>query len=510
MPSYVLPGTVGYLGSPGALTPYSPPGSGLPGAGNTPAGWSWTVAGMRNDTGPVTLDHAQVYGGIYTAANVLTVTNCVIMAGTASEIAPVQHHGAGAALGGALTVKDSTLGWLTGTAPPAADDVPLIFDASGPLYDVERCDLSGAPQGLDPPGSGIPGTPSLVLNNWIHGLVQNNPGNPNHMDGIFSQGGSYLTIQGNYIDAPNSGQVTAAVFFQDAATDSNIIVTQNYLSGGAFTFRNETGAGMVVTNNTFSGLNQFGDAFNLGASGATIAQWTGNLRANGVTVPNPAEVITATQTGSDANGIMLTAVVLTGAAAGQPGAAPSATQVTPSLAITPQASGSLVYGGILALSDAFVPLAGTTFLENQLGEGLQYGALVSSAATAAGVAKTLGSSATGANSIAIALAEILAAGPLVQDASTPAPVHAASQVIGSPQFAPPAPCLLVAVVSSNGGAGTVVMQVSDNSLLTWTELAKQNGAGNGYVGIWAAPLTSITPPSAVTSQLAAALLTGML
>src|SRR6185503_10822858 len=144
MPSYVLPGTVGYLGSPGALTPYSPPGSGLPGAGNTPAGWSWTVAGMRNDTGPVTLDHAQVYGGIYAAANVLTATNCVIMAGTASAIALVQHHGASAALGGALTGNDSTLGWLTGTAPPAADDVPLIFDASGPLYDVERCDLSGA------------------------------------------------------------------------------------------------------------------------------------------------------------------------------------------------------------------------------------------------------------------------------------------------------------------------------------------------------------------------------
>jgi len=290
---YVLPGAAGYLGSPGALTPYSPAASGFPGAGNTPgAGWSWTAAGLRNDSSPVSLDHARVYGGLYTAGNVITVTNSIIQAGTGSEIAPVQHHGAAATSGGAVTVTDSTLGWLPGTMPPAGDDVPVIFDVAGPLYDVERCDISGTPQGLDPPGSNIPGTPSLVLRNWIHALVQNNPAGPNHMDGIFSQGGSYLLIRGNYVDAPaetspGAGDVTAAVFFQDTGTDTGVTVDGNYLSGGSYTLRNESIAGLVATGNTFSGIFKFGDAFNQTSSGGSIGTWAGNRHPDGSAVPSP-------------------------------------------------------------------------------------------------------------------------------------------------------------------------------------------------------------------------------
>jgi len=283
---YVLPGTVGYLGSLSALTPYAPAGSAFPGAGNAPPGWTWTAAGLRNDTSPETLDHVRVYGGIYTAGNVITVTSSIIQAGTGGEIAPVQHHGAVATAGGKITVLDSTLGWLPGTMPPAGDDVPVIFDVNGPLYDVERCDCSGTPQGIDPPGSNMPGTPSLVLHNWIHGMVQNNTVTPNHMDGIFSQGGSDLLIQGNYVDAPVAGAVTAAIFFQDrTTTDSDVSVIGNYLSGGAFTFRNETVTGIVVTGNTFSGQSQFGDAANIAPG--TIGTWSGNVHPDGSAVLSP-------------------------------------------------------------------------------------------------------------------------------------------------------------------------------------------------------------------------------
>jgi hypothetical protein len=41
------------------------------------------------------------------------------------------------------------------------------------------------------------------------------------------------------------------------------------------------------------------------------------------------------------------------------------------------------------------------------------------------------------------------------------------------------------------------MTVSDSGLgLTWTERVKQNGAGNGYSGIWTAPVPAA---GAVTS-----------
>ena len=282
---YVLPGTVGYLGSTGALTPYSPAGSGQPGAGNAPPGWSWESYGLRNDASPETLDHVWIYGGIYTAGNVITVTNSIIQAGTGGELAPIAHHGAAATAGGAITVYDSTLGWLAGTMPPSTDDVPAIFDVAGPLYDIERCDISGTPQGLDPPGSNISGTPSLVLNNWIHGLVQNNPSGPNHMDGIFSQGGEYLLIQGNYVDAPSRADVTACLFFQDSVTDTGIQVINNYLAGGGNTFYNETAAGIVVTGNTFAGNGFYADALN--KSPGTIGQWSNNVHPDGSTVPSP-------------------------------------------------------------------------------------------------------------------------------------------------------------------------------------------------------------------------------
>lgn len=296
-PPYVLPGTVGYLGALGALTSYSPVGSGLPGAGNAPSGWSWTAAGLRNDSSPVSLDHAYVYGGLYTAGNVITVTNCIIQAGTGSEIACIQHHGAAATSGGVLTVYDSTMNWLS-TVPPGSvaggSDIAPIFDVAGPRYDIRRCDLSGTPQGLDPSGSDLGATnPSLVLDNWIHNLIQNNPGGPNHLDGLFSQGGSNLIVTGNYINifaesTPGASDVTAAIFFHDATqTDTDVTVQGNFLNGGGNTFYNETVVGIVVTDNVFGGLCLFGDALNQAGPGGTIGKWARNRHLDGTTVASP-------------------------------------------------------------------------------------------------------------------------------------------------------------------------------------------------------------------------------
>lgn len=203
--------------------------------------------------------------------------------------------------------------------------------------------------------------------------------------------------------------------------------------------------------------------------------------------------VTASEGGSLSNGITLAVKVITGAAASQPGAVAGIASVTPALAITPNGTGSWVYGANLGLAGTYTPNAATTYEQNVApGDGLEHIALRSTATTTAGTPVTLGGSAT-ANSISVALAEILAAGVLAEDASSPAPVSTSvATSIATGSFTPPAAFILVAMVSSNGGVGVCTMSLTDTSGLglIWTERQKQNAAGGGYSGVWTAQLPS--------------------
>src|SRR5882724_12035355 len=115
----------------------------------------------------------------------------------------------------------------------------------------------------------------------------------------------------------------------------------------------------------------------------------------------------------------LTVKVLTGPGATQNGAsASSGSTTTPQLAITPNASGNLVYGAVsAAVASTYKPLANTTFSSNTVAE---YGTY-RSAATTSGTA-TYGASAPtvgGAGQLSIAELEIIAgvSGSLAEDAS---------------------------------------------------------------------------------------------
>jgi hypothetical protein len=204
--------------------------------------------------------------------------------------------------------------------------------------------------------------------------------------------------------------------------------------------------------------------------------------------------ITASQGGSKAPGMAMLAKVLTGQAATPVGTTGGTTSTTPSLAITPAATGSIVYGSDLGLAGTYTPNAATTYQQNTSGGGLEFISMRATALTTAATPVTVGGTA-GVSSIAVALAEIQAGTGLAEDPSAPAGVSSgALEALTTGTFTPPGGSLLEVGVQSNGAAGVTTMAMSDTfGGLVWTEQpGKQNGAGNGYAGIFTAPAPAAT------------------
>lgn len=269
---YVMPGSVGYLGSTSALTVYEPGGA-------APVDCSWQSYGLRCDDADVTWDHVWIKGSVYwNGTGTITVTNSIIQGGTGTAWYALLGHNTNVA----MVVKDSTVGWLPGQTMPGGVDAGPVWSLQGGTIDVERCDISGMSQGLDP------GANSVVKDNWIHDLYQNGTASsPTHLDGIYSQGGGNILIQGNYVDVPVRGDTTAAIFIQDrGSTDTGISIQNNYLNGGAYVLRNQTGLNVDVENNTF-GTGVYGLIGDLSGYPGTYGIWTGNVDLNGNTVSKP-------------------------------------------------------------------------------------------------------------------------------------------------------------------------------------------------------------------------------
>lgn len=275
---YVQPGTVGYLGSTSALTVYEPGGA-------APSGCSWQSYGLRCDQTDLTLDHVWIKGSLYwTGTGNLTVSQSIVQGGTGTAwYAILGHPASSGALNSTIKVTDSTVGWLPGKTMPAGEDVAPIWSAYGNQAQVAiRDDLSGMPQGIDPTAN------SVIQDNWIHGLVQTGTASaPTHLDGIFSQGGGNIKIDGNYVDVPVRSDTTAAIFIQDrGSTDTGISITNNYLNGGAFTLRNQTGINVDVENNTFAN-SVWGSVGDLSGYPGTYGTWAGNVDLNHALIAKP-------------------------------------------------------------------------------------------------------------------------------------------------------------------------------------------------------------------------------
>jgi hypothetical protein len=275
---YVKPGTVGYLGSTSALTVYQPGGA-------APSGCSWLSYGLRCDQTNLTLDHVWIKGSFYwTGSGNLTISQSIVQGGTGTSwYAILGHPTTSGALNSTIKVTDSTVGWLPGKTMPSGEDVAPIWSAYGNQAQIAiRDDLSGMPQGIDPTAN------SIIQDNWIHGLVQTgSSSSPTHLDGIFSQGGGNIKIDGNYVDVPVRSDTTAAIFIQDqGATDTGISITNNYLNGGAFTLRNQTGINVDVENNTFAN-SVWGPVGDLNGYQGTYGTWAGNVALDGTKLTTP-------------------------------------------------------------------------------------------------------------------------------------------------------------------------------------------------------------------------------
>jgi hypothetical protein len=204
--------------------------------------------------------------------------------------------------------------------------------------------------------------------------------------------------------------------------------------------------------------------------------------------------VTATASGSgSANGILLRVAVLDNAATVQTGAATANSDAftVPDKAITPTATGSWIYGALVqgASSTTFTAVSGTTFSANiaDTTHGAAYGTFRTTGTTTSGTPVTVGASAPTVPSGEgnIALLEILAAGTLAEDATTPAAVSTtAAKTITTASFTPPAGTLLVAQVAADySGSSTVTMAVTDTGGLSW---AKAVADPIGLTSVWIA------------------------
>jgi hypothetical protein len=205
--------------------------------------------------------------------------------------------------------------------------------------------------------------------------------------------------------------------------------------------------------------------------------------------------VTATAAGSVDNGISCQVAVLTGQAGSPIGVHPSATSATPSLATgTGVTTGSLVYGALLGILGTASANAATTVQHDTAGNGLEYIQLRSTLAMVGGVSATLG--VTGITGISISLLEILTGGSLTEASVTTAATTSVHTVTTAAVTAATG-SILVVPVTANGAGGVVTMGITDSSGLSipWAEYGPQQGAGNGYAGVWAAVVPAPGTPS---------------
>jgi len=234
------------------------------------------------------------------------------------------------------------------------------------------------------------------------------------------------------------------------------------------------------------------------------------------TPPDLYQVTATSQAPQAITGMALTVKALTGAAGVSQIVAGCATESfyastvsgPPQAAITPNATGSVIYG---ALAENFDVSGGTTFTANGSTTFSQnvadllnvaiYGTLRSTGTTTASTPVTLGGSAPDNAFTVAALAEILKAGTITEvatatiDAVYPGQYSTttAAQTAVFLGTQPPPGSLLVAMVSANSfwEAGNANVTITDSGGLTWTELVSVQYPA--YAGVFVTQVPSAFP-----------------
>ncbi len=254
-------GGVGYIGDPAALTV-------VESVATAPAGTSWDDSRkVLNVNSPdLILDHLFIRGGVDVyGGGTTTLSNSIVEYGAGDEMGILMRGGSGA-----LVMTDTTIRRAPGTTASVGNGRGGVQISGGHSMTLLRNDISGLPDGMQLAGDNL-----LVAWNWIHDLamVGSYPNNT-HNDGIQLYSGSNITIANNRIEigatAPYSN---GALFFQGSGI-GNVRIESNYLDGGGFPMRFETGTVSVI-NNVIGPNRLYGNK--LVGPAATVVEWRDNL-----------------------------------------------------------------------------------------------------------------------------------------------------------------------------------------------------------------------------------------
>lgn len=245
--SYVKPGEVGFKGNLADLTVVD--------ATHMPDNCHWDADEGITCVGDTTFDHAYLKAGLYwDIGGTLTIKNSVVEGGTPNgngkwTIRAFRDAGAPPCT---INIQDSTLRWSINKRVKM-QAASVLTDCAQKIY---RNDISQGDSALITYHDN-----DAVVQNYIHDLHIDPTVEP-HLDGVFVGGGNNTLIQQNYIDTgfDKYWSQTAVVFFQCACRDTKIYA--NYLSGGGYTWKNETSNNAVTANNTFDDTSYDGSSAN--------------------------------------------------------------------------------------------------------------------------------------------------------------------------------------------------------------------------------------------------------
>lgn len=277
-------GTVGYLGSMGALRTLTPDDT-------PPTGTVWDTGALIVGQAGVVLDRLHIMGAVFVDGHDgCVISNCVVEAPVGGAFA-VHLNGIDA---GVLTVTDTTVIGHPDLSTLAVQTAGISSDAG---LIARRCDVSGTGDGVHFAASN---GNTLISQCCIHDLSF--VGEDQHCDGMQAfagqNTGDSFTVEHCYV-APILSTIgtpanSAATCGQPPSGNvpeiplSTAIFTNNYLGNGVYHLR--VGYRMtdcVITGNDFGPLagNEVG-LFDTPVS-SQIATWSNNHDSNGVLIPQP-------------------------------------------------------------------------------------------------------------------------------------------------------------------------------------------------------------------------------
>jgi hypothetical protein len=229
---------------------------------------SWDGPDLRVAASNFTLQNYYLPdAGVYSPNTNFTVQNCVIH----TPASPVVSYGV-ACFGGNTTVRDCTIvGGGGGSIAIGGDFLTFAY----------RCDCSGFEDGIGTQGA------STVDQCYVHDLDYSlNPDlSVPHNDAIqrYQGAGTGGLYSNNYLVVDNINGENACLTLHDGGCTAN----NNYMIGGGFFLRIETGTGHVVTNNNFGPLRGNEIGLVSAESGTGVTTWSNNRDSNGNLISAP-------------------------------------------------------------------------------------------------------------------------------------------------------------------------------------------------------------------------------